>query len=282
MKDLNGKVSIITGAGGGLGRELALACARRQMKLVLADVEADNLEATRVLVLQELPNTPIATLQLDVSCFEQVEALSQLTMRRFGAAHLLFNNAGVGVTAPIWENTVADWHWVTNVNLFGVAWGVKAFTPIMLGQGEGHIVNIASAAGWMSSAGSGIYNATKAAVVALSESLANDLKMASSAVSVLSPAFFPTGIVEAERNRPTEFADAAVDSEMKRLYEERVRRAVETGKISASEIAEITLKGVEDNRFYLFPHAWVPSAIALRSMQAQAGITAFNPQALST
>ena len=284
MKDLNGKVSVITGASGGLGRELALACARRQMKLVLADVEADNLEATRALILQELPNTPIATLQLDVSCFEQVEALSQLTMQRFGAAHLLFNNAGVGVTAPIWENTVADWHWLTNVNLFGVAWGVKAFTPIMLGQGEGHIVNIASAAGWMYSAGSGIYNATKAAVVALSESLANDLKMADSAVgvSVLSPAFFPTAIIAAERNRPAEFADAAVDSEMKRLYEERVRRAVEAGKISAAEIAEITLKGVEDKRFYLFPHGWVPSAIALRSKQAQEGITAFNPQALST
>lgn len=130
---------------------------------------------------------------------------------------------------PLWENTASDWQWVTQVNLYGVAWGVKAFTPIMLDQGEGHIVNIASAAGWMYSAGSGIYNATKAAVVALSESLANDLKMANSVigVSVLSPAFFPTGIIDAERN---------------------------------------------------FPHAWVPGVIALRSQQAQAGMTAFAPR----
>jgi len=279
MKDLNGKVSVITGAGGGLGRELAMACARRRMKLVLADVEAGNLEATRTLIQQELPDTDIATQPVDVAKFEQVAALAQLTMQRFGGVHLLFNNAGVGVTAPLWENTVSDWQWVTQVNLYGVAWGVKAFTPIMLEQGEGHIVNIASAAGWMYSAGSGIYNATKAAVVALSESLANDLKMANSAVgvSVLSPAFFPTGIIDAERNRPVEFADAAADSEMKRQYEERVRRAVEAGKISAREIAEITLKGVEENRFYLFPHAWVPGVIALRSQQAQAGMTAFDP-----
>lgn len=126
-----------------------------------------------------------------MSQFEQVAALAQLAIQRFEGVHLLFNNAGVGVTAPVWENTVSDWHWVTNVNLYGVAWGVKAFTPIMLEQDQGHIVNIASAAGWMYSAGSGIYNATKAAVVALSESLVNDLKMVNSAVgvSVLSPAF---------------------------------------------------------------------------------------------
>lgn len=281
MKDLNGKVSVITGAGGGLGRELAMACARRGMKLVLADVEDRNLEETCSQIRDKFPGTEIASLLVDVSKFEQVAVLAQLAIQRFEGVHLLFNNAGVGVTAPIWENTVSDWHWVTNVNLHGVAWGVKAFTPIMLAQGEGHIVNVASAAGWMYSAGSGIYNATKAAVVALSESLVNDLKMANSAVgvSVLSPAFFPTGIIEAERNRPAEFADAAADSEMKRHYEERVRRAVEAGKISACEIAEITLKGVEENRFYLFPHTWVPGAIAQRSKQAQEGMTAYNPQA---
>ncbi|POZ99405.1 hypothetical protein C4E44_35175, partial [Pseudomonas sp. MWU12-2312b] len=89
MKDLNGKVSVITGAGAGLGRELAMACARRRMKLVLADVEAGNLEATRTLIQQELPDTDIATLPVDVSKFEQVAALAQLAMQRFGGVHLL-------------------------------------------------------------------------------------------------------------------------------------------------------------------------------------------------
>jgi NAD(P)-dependent dehydrogenase (short-subunit alcohol dehydrogenase family) len=281
LKELVNKVSVVTGAGGGLGRELALACGRRGMKLVLADVDPANLAATVALIHQQLPATEIASLRVDVSQYEQVEALASLARDRFGGAHVLFNNAGVGVTAPIWENTVADWQWVTNVNLYGVAWGIKAFVPIMLEQSCGHIVNIASAAGWMYSAGSGIYNTTKAAVVAMSETLANDLSITGKdvGVSVVSPAYFPTGIASSERNRPSDLAETAKDSATKRLHEAHVRKMVEAGQISAAEIAESTLIGVEENRFYVFPHSWVPDAIAARSKTARVGKTAFNPQA---
>ncbi len=281
MKDLENKVAVVTGAGGGLGRELAFACARRGMKLVLADIGCASLEISADLIRQEWPGVEIALSRVDVSQYEQLEALARLACDRFGGAHLLFNNAGVGVTAPIWENTVADWQWVTNVNLYGVAWGIKAFAPIMLEQSCGHIVNISSAAGWMYSAGSGIYNVTKAAVVAMSETLANDFLLTGKelGVSVVSPAYFPTGITNSERNRPADLADTVVDSEAKRMHEEHVRKMVEAGRISAAEIAEASLQAVEEGRFYVFPHNWVPDAIEARSKIARRGMTAFNPQA---
>jgi len=280
MIDLRGEVAVVTGAGSGLGRELASASARRGMKLTLGDIDEKGLAGTASQISQAYPKCEIATLRVDVTKLMDLEALADLACTRFGGVYLLFNNAGVGVTAPLWENTAADWQWVTSVNLFGVAWGIKTFVPIMLKQSRGHVVNVASAAGWVYPAGSGIYCATKAAVVALSESLANDLLAtgAEIGVTVLSPAYFPTAIAASERNRPAELRDATEPSDMKRLHEEQVKRAVAKGKIPAAEIAELTLQAVETNRFYVFPHSGVLDAISLRSAAAKEGKTAFNPQ----
>ncbi|MBA1147645.1 SDR family NAD(P)-dependent oxidoreductase [Ectothiorhodospiraceae bacterium WFHF3C12] len=281
MKELEDKVAVITGGGSGLGRELALGCARRGMKLVLADVDESGMQETVTEVEKAAPGTGTATMKVDVSRLEDVEALANLAKERFGGAHLLFNNAGVGINAPIWENTVGDWNWVLGVNLYGVAWGIKVFAPIMLEQGEGHIVNTASAAGWMNMAGSGIYNVSKCSVVAMSETLANDIKDVGGnvGVSCLSPAFFPTPIIESERNRPAEHAETAPDSEARRKREEQLRQAVTKGKLSAEEVAEITIKAVEANQFYIFPHQKIKQLILARAEAVQDEKTAFDPTA---
>ncbi len=271
MKNLKDKVAVITGGGSGLGRELALCCAARGMKLVLGDVDEAGMSETLRLVEERHPNTESATLRVDVSRMEDVEALAQLARDRFGTAHVVFNNAGVAVNGPVWENTPADWHWVMGVNVYGVSWGIRAFVPMMLEQGEGHVVNTASAAGWVNAPGSGVYNASKHAVVAISETLALDLQdvNANVGVSVLCPAFFPTAIVNSERNRPQDLAETAPDTETKKLREEQLRQAVEKGRISAAEIAEATVQAVENDQFYIFPHKKIKALVAAKAQAVE-------------
>lgn len=283
MQNLQGKVAVITGAGSGLGRELALCCAGRGMKLVLGDVDDAGMAETVELAESRHPGTECATQHLDVASLEQMQAFAELSKSRFGSAHLLFNNAGVSVTGPLWENTAADWDWVLGVNLYGVAWGIKAFTPMMINQGEGHIVNVASAAGWLNGPGSGIYNVSKCSVVAMSETLAMDLKDARAplGVSVLCPAFFPTAIAESERNRPADKADTASLSPEARKRAEALKYAVEHGRIPASQVAETTLQAVENDQFYVFPHKKIKQLIRLRAEAADREQDAFdsmNPQ----
>ncbi|HDZ55797.1 MAG TPA: SDR family NAD(P)-dependent oxidoreductase [Pseudomonas xinjiangensis] len=270
MHELNGKVAVITGGGSGLGRELALRCAARGMKLVLGDVDEKGMAETVRLVEQEFVGTESATMRLDVSRLEEVQALADLCKSRFGAAHLIFNNAGVSVNGPVWTNTPADWEWVLGVNLYGVVWGVKVFTPMLIEQGEGHIVNTASAAGWLNGPSSGIYNVSKTSVVAISETLALDLRDVGSkvGVTVLCPAFFPTGIHQSDRNRPADKADTAEKSEVSLKRAAALKYAVENGRIPASDIAEMTLKAVEDEQFYVFPHRKIKQLISLRAEAA--------------
>lgn len=281
MKDWSGKVAVVTGGGSGLGRELALACAARGMHLVLGDVDETGMAATRALLAETAPTSRCETRLLNVSRLEEVEALAAFAMDQLGQVDVLFNNAGVGVGGPIWENTAADWQWVLGVNLYGVAWGIKTFVPLMLRQGGGHIVNIASAAGWMNAPGSGIYNVSKCAVVAMSETLANDLKDAGSdvGVSVVSPAFFPTGIAESGRNRPSELSDTAPDSELRRRRESQVQYAVQHGKISARDIAESVLLAVEAKQFYVFPHKKIKNLVLARAQAANNDTNVFDPHA---
>ena len=284
MQDLKGKVAVITGGGSGLGRELALCCAARGMKLLLGDVDEAGMQETLRLVEERAPGTESTTMRLDVSRLEQVQAFAELCKTRFGTAHLLFNNAGVSVNGPIWENTQADWDWVLGVNLYGVVWGIKTFTPMMLAQGEGHIVNVASAAGWLNGPSAGIYNVSKCSVVAMSETLALDLRDAGSekiGVSVLCPAFFPTGIADSQRNRPADKADTIERNDIAEKRAQALKYAVEHGRIPASDVAEMTLKAVEDDQFYIFPHRKIKQLIAMRAAAADREKDVFdsmNPQ----
>lgn len=279
MQNLQGKVAVITGGGSGLGRELALRCAARGMKLVLGDVDEAGMQETLNQVKALDPSIESVTQRLDVSKLEQVQAFAELAKSRFGGAHLLFNNAGVSVGGPVWMNTQADWEWVVGVNVYGVAWGLKAFTPMMIEQGEGHIVNVASAAGWINGPSMSIYNATKHSVVAISETLALDLRDVGAdniGVTVLCPAFFPTGIHDSARNRPADKADTIARTAVADERAAALKAAVEKGRIKAADVAEMTLKAVEDNQFYVFPHRKIKQLIALRAAAADAETTVFD------
>jgi len=153
--------------------------------------------------------------RLDVSKAAEVEALGAATFAKFGAPHFVFNNAGVGTNGLAWEQTARDWEWVFGVNVMGVAHGIRVFTPMMLEAAkkdasyEGHIVNTASMAGMLSPPNGAVYNASKHAVVTISETLYNDLALVTDQItaSVLCPFFVPTGIIASQRNRPGELQD---------------------------------------------------------------------------
>jgi NAD(P)-dependent dehydrogenase (short-subunit alcohol dehydrogenase family) len=278
MHDLTNKVAVITGAGSGLGRELVLACARRGMSIAGADVDEPGLAETQRLLQAERPGATFFSQKLDVGKLDAVEAFAAAVFAKLGGAHVLFNNAGVATQGPLWQNTENDWKWVLNVNLLGVAWGIKAFVPRMLEQGAGHIVNTASAAGWAYMPDLGIYNVSKSGVVAMSETLLGDLRSAGSqlGVTVLCPAFFRTGINNAGRNRPADLSDApaaaAPESDAARLAREKrqawVDQAIDSSPVNARDIAELTLEAVIADRFYVFPHPEIKEFIARRAHNA--------------
>ena len=261
MKDLKGKVAVITGAASGFGRELAILCAQEGMKLVLADIDERNLPGTVELLP---PGTPCHTVRCDVSKPDSVEHLATETYMKFGKAHLLFNNAGVSPVGPAWSATLQDWQWTIGVNLMGVVHGIKSFVPRMLEQkDECHVVNTASVAGLISVPGSSVYCVTKHAVVTLSECLHFDLQLfkAPIGVSVLCPAFVNTGIKDSERNRPAELAGT---NPLGKPFEKLMRKAVESGRISAADVARITLDAVKQNRFYVLTHPKIKGSIEMR------------------
>lgn len=258
MQEFKGKVAVITGAASGIGHGLAKWCAQEGMKLVLADIEEKALAQT-ALELKTAGATVLAV-QTDVSKATDVEALAQKTLEAFGAVHLLFNNAGVaGTAARIWENTLADWEWVLNVNLWGTVHGIRTFVPIMLQQDtECHIINTASIAGLISGAGLGVYKVSKHSIVSLSETLSCELTEigAKIKVSVLCPVWVNTQIMHSERNRPSELQNASIRSPMSREVRKQVltmSRAVRQG-ISPQQVAEQVFDAIRNEKFYIFTH----------------------------
>jgi NAD(P)-dependent dehydrogenase (short-subunit alcohol dehydrogenase family) len=263
MKELKGKIAAVTGAASGLGRSMALAFAAEGMDVALADVDEANLSPVEEEV--QAKGVRAITLKVDVSQGEQVEAFRDQALTRLGGVHVVCNNAGVSPLGAVWENTPADWQWILGVNLWGVINGVRAFAPHLIAQNEGHIVNTASVAGLISPPGSGAYNVTKHAVVALSESLHHDLRSRGSAVgvSVLCPAYVPTRITESERSRPKELP-ASQKSPETLARETMLKKAVSSGKISADQVAQAVVAAVKEERFYILTHARIKGAIQAR------------------
>ena len=269
--DFSGKTAVLTGAGSGFGLECARIAARLGMNLVLADVQQDALD----IAADEMRAAGAAVLpfRLDVSEAAQMEALGQETQDRFGAPHLVFNNAGVGAGGLIWENTLRDWEWVLGVNLMGVAHGVRVFTPMMLRAAaadstwRGHIVNTASMAGLVNAPNMGIYNVSKHAVVSLSETLYQDLALVTDQIgaSVLCPFFVPTGISQSQRNRPQELSNVDAKPTRSQLINQAMSdKAVGSGKVSAAEVAQKVFDAVMANQFYIFSHPQALGSVQTR------------------
>ncbi|MEP7056852.1 MAG: SDR family oxidoreductase [Caldimonas sp.] len=260
MKSFEGRTAVITGAGSGFGLEVARIAAKKKMNLVLADVQQDALDraAAEIGAL----GGAVQVRKVDVSKAADVEALGAAAFERFGAPHVVFNNAGIGAGGLIWENTLKDWEWVLGVNLMGVVHGMRVFTPMMLDAArrdpayEGHIVNTASMAGLLNAPNMGVYNVSKHAVVALSETLFQDLRLVTDQIgaSVLCPFFVPTGITESDRNRPAALRDAAQPTRSQLIGKAMSEKAVSSGKVSAAQVAGFVFDAVEHGRFYIYSH----------------------------
>jgi NAD(P)-dependent dehydrogenase (short-subunit alcohol dehydrogenase family) len=257
MRDLKGKVAVVTGGASGIGRAMAERFAQEGMKIVLADVEAAPLAAAR----EEIGRGggEVIAVRTDVSRWEQVQELARQTFEAFGTAHLVCNNAGIGSGgASAWETPLADWEWTIGVNLWGVIHGVRAFVPRLVEQREGHVVNTASIAGLVTVPGMSQYCVTKQGVVALSECLHHDLMLRAEGkvkVSVLCPAWVRTRISESERNRPASLPSdpPPQQDEQQKLLEGAVRAAVAMG-IPADVVAEKVLRAVVEDRFWVLTH----------------------------
>ena len=260
MRDFENKVAVITGGASGLGRAFADKALTLKMKLVLGDIREEPLQ--QAMAELKSAGAEVVALAGDVSKADYIEALAALATNSFGAVHCLFNNAGVGSGGLIWENTVKDWEWVLNVNLWGVIHGVRVFAPLMLAAAkndsayEGHIISVSSVAGLIAPGLMGTYNVSKHAVVAHSESLYHDLAKTEPriAASVLCPGFTPTGISKSHVSRPAEMqnADRPTDSMIK--AQQLVERAVSSGRLTAADVADVTFDAIRDRQFYILSH----------------------------
>jgi NADP-dependent 3-hydroxy acid dehydrogenase YdfG len=240
------------------------------MRVVLADVQQEALESFAAQLRAE--GTQVVARLCDVRHAHEVQALADAAMAEFGVVNLLFNNAGVGSGGLLWENSIADWEWVLGVNLWGVIHGVRTFMPLMLASAkadpafEGHIVNTASMAGLLNAPTMGVYNVSKHAVVSLSETLYQDLQLVQAPIntSVLCPYFVPTGISQSHRNRPEDVKNTSGPTTSQLVAQSMTDKAVNSGKVTAAEVAVMTFDAIAKEQFYIYSH---PAALA--SVQAR-------------
>jgi NAD(P)-dependent dehydrogenase (short-subunit alcohol dehydrogenase family) len=279
ITDFHGKCAVLTGAGSGFGLECARIAARVGMSVVLVDVQADALAQAEA----ELRSAGAEVLarRTDVASAADMETLARAVQDRFGAPHFVFNNAGVGAGGLVWENSVADWEWVLGVNLWGVIHGVRLFTPMMLAAAQadpswqGHIVNTASMAGLLAPPNMGAYNTGKHAVVGLTETLYQDLRLVTTQVgaSVLCPHFVPTAITRSERNRPSKLA-AQPRTRSQIVGEAMGEQAVRSGRVSAAHVAQLVFDAVAQDRFYIYSH---PKGMGAVRARVEAIVNGNNP-----
>ncbi|HEY1227820.1 MAG TPA: SDR family oxidoreductase [Ramlibacter sp.] len=279
IDDFKGRTAVLTGAGSGFGLECARIGARLGMNLVLVDVQQDAHDTAAAEM--QAAGAQVLARRVDVSRADQMEALAQAAFERFGAPHFVFNNAGVGAGGLVWENSVADWEWVLGVNLWGVVHGVRLFTPMMLAAAkadpswQGHIVNTASKAGLLTPPNMGIYHVSKHAVVSLTETLYQDLRLVTDQVSasVLCPYFVPTGINQSQRNRPSGLA-AEKPTKSQLIGQAMSDKAVSSGKVTAAEVAQKVFDAIAADQFYVFSH---PKALGNVRSRMEAIVDIQNP-----
>jgi NAD(P)-dependent dehydrogenase (short-subunit alcohol dehydrogenase family) len=249
------------------------------MNVVLVDVQKDALKAAHDEI--KAMGVHVMAKRVDVSSADEMQELATAVFERFGAPHFVFNNAGVGAGGLVWENSVKDWEWLLGVNLWGVIHGVRLFTPMMLEAAkkdaayQGHIVNTASMAGLLTPPNMGIYNVTEHAVVALTETLYQDLKLVSEQISasVLCPYFVPTGINQSERNRPAHLPPVA-PTKSQLIGQAMSDKAVGSGKVSAAQVAQMVFDAIKAEQFYIYSH---PKALGNAQTRFDAIVHGTNP-----
>jgi NAD(P)-dependent dehydrogenase (short-subunit alcohol dehydrogenase family) len=258
--DVQGRVAVVTGGASGIGRGIARTFARQGMKLVLADIEQGPLDAA----VAELAGggTEAIGVRTDVSQLEQIQALAAAALDRFGAVHVLCNNAGIGMANPVGATSMADWKWTLDVDLWGPIHGVHVFLPIMERQGEGHINSTASMAGLYAGPSLGAYNVAKHGVVALMASLERDLRLAGSPLhaSVLCPGPINTAIADAARNRPPESAAQHVQTEAGAKFWDILTRST-AGGMDPDDVGPLVLDAVVNDRFWVLTHPEMGSIV---------------------
>lgn len=233
--------AVVTGAASGLGRHLALELAGRGATLVLSDIDVASLEETASLTRERGARTEVVS--CDVTQRDQVFEMVDEAASRLGGMDMICNNAGVAVGGPFEEISIEDWHWVVDINLWGVIYGCQAAIPKMAAQGRGYVLNVASAAGLLSPPGMSAYNVTKAAVVSLSETLYAEYKSAGVHVSVLCPTFFLTNIVDGGRGPSSDGQEA------------QIRKMMRRSKVQAPDVAKAAVDALRDHELYVQPMA---------------------------
>ncbi len=285
ITNFKNKTAVLTGAGSGFGLECARIGAKLGMNIVLVDVQQDALDKATVEITAEAAKYggQVMSFRLDISKAVEVEAMGQAVFARLGAPHFVFNNAGVGAGGLIWETTLKDWEWVLGVNIMGVAHGVRVFTPMMLDAAkkdptyQGHIVNTASMAGLLTAPNMGVYNVSKHAVVALTETLYQDLKLVTDQISasVLCPFFVATGIAQSHRNKPDEFVSSDAKPTKSQLIGQAMSdKAVGSGKVSAADVAQKVFDAIANDQFYIYSH---PKALASVQTRMEDVVQIRNP-----
>ena len=263
MQDLTGKNAFVTGGASGIGFAMAQAFLNEGMNVAIADVDAEALARAKAALSGS--NARVLAVQLDVTDRAQYEQVAQRVEAELGNIHVLCNNAGVYRGGALDAVTYADWDWVMGVNVGGVINGLQTMLARIERHGEGgHVVNTASMAGVTTSPGLGVYNASKFAVVGLSEALRQDLAPKGIGVSVLCPGMVRTRILESERTRPAQFdvneqgAQAVAEA-----HSQIMTMAMNTG-IDPAEVADLVVHGIRNNQFYLFPHPEMKDAAQVR------------------
>jgi NAD(P)-dependent dehydrogenase (short-subunit alcohol dehydrogenase family) len=248
-----GKTVVISGGAEGIGLSIAKALGEQQMNVVLADIDDKNLQKARA-ELESL-GVPVLSVSLDVADELQWQSVAQQAVARFGKIHMVVNNAGVGGdSGPIESQEKEGWQWALDVNLMGVVYGAKVMVPLIKEHGEGGwIVNVASMAGMGGVPYSGAYNATKAAVVALSEAWAEELKTAGIQVAVLCPAFVQTRIYDSERNRPAQYKSKTLNPNEESSFSKKAREMVQNG-IDVALVGKRVVEALIEGELYIFTH----------------------------
>lgn len=253
MFKFEGRTAVISGAAEGIGLSIAKALGEQKMNIVLADIDEKNLLKSAA-ELESL-GIPVLAALLDVADEMQWKSVAEKAVKRFGKVHMVVNNAGVGGdSGPIENQETEGWQWALGVNLMGVVYGAKVMTPLIKDHGEGGwILNVASMAGMGGVPYSGVYTASKAAVVALSESWAAELKDKRIGVSVLCPAFVQTRIYDSERNRPDKYKSENYQIENESSFSKQTKQMVKDG-IDVSIVGKRVVEAINHGELYIFTH----------------------------